>query len=103
MTSKTSSTRSAPSRQRLKTRAAHLAIAIEQPEGDPVDAYYTGRALADLTGVALYRTNDFKTARKPPRPALKRVTLAAGITPCGGCERRAAALNRWLVFTARGK
>jgi len=59
----------------LKTRAAHLAIAIEQPQGDPVDAYYTGRAIADLAGVALYRTNDYKTARKPPRPALKRVTL----------------------------
>jgi len=34
---------------------------------------------------------------------LKRVTHAAGIVPCGGCERRAAALNRWMVFTARGK
>jgi len=32
---------------------------------------------------------------------LKRVTYTVGITPCGGCERRAAALNRWLVFTGR--
>jgi len=31
--------------------------------------------------------------------AIKRVTYAAGIAPCGGCERRAAALNRWMVFT----
>ena len=30
---------------------------------------------------------------------IKRVTNAFGIKPCGGCERRAAALNRWLVFT----
>jgi hypothetical protein len=30
---------------------------------------------------------------------VKRVTYAAGIRPCGGCERRAAALNRWMVFT----
>jgi len=22
-----------------------------------------------------------------------------GTKPCGGCERRAAALNRWMVFT----
>lgn len=29
---------------------------------------------------------------------IKRATSAAGITPCGGCERRAAALNRWFVF-----
>jgi hypothetical protein len=31
--------------------------------------------------------------------AVKRVTYAAGIKPCGGCERRAAALNQWMVFT----
>ena len=30
---------------------------------------------------------------------IKRVTSAAGIKTCGGCQRRAAALNRWLVFT----
>jgi len=30
---------------------------------------------------------------------LKRATYAVGIRPCGGCERRAAALNRWMVFT----
>lgn len=29
---------------------------------------------------------------------VKRVTHAFGIQPCGGCERRAAALNRWIVF-----
>jgi len=34
---------------------------------------------------------------------IKRVSYAFGITPCGGCERRAAALNRWVVFTGRGK
>lgn len=31
--------------------------------------------------------------------AVKRVTYAIGVRPCGGCERRAAALNRWVVFT----
>ena len=35
--------------------------------------------------------------------AIKRVTYAFGIKPCGGCERRAAALNRWLVFTGGRK
>ncbi|KAB2833390.1 MAG: hypothetical protein F9K48_08530 [Candidatus Brocadia sp.] len=30
---------------------------------------------------------------------MKRVTSAVGIKPCGGCERRAAMLNNWLVFT----
>jgi hypothetical protein len=32
---------------------------------------------------------------------IKRVTSAFGINPCGGCERRAAALNRWLVVSGR--
>ncbi len=32
---------------------------------------------------------------------IKKVTSAVGIRPCGGCERRAAALNRWLTFTGR--
>jgi hypothetical protein len=31
--------------------------------------------------------------------AVKRITYAMGIRPCDGCERRAAALNRWVVFT----
>lgn len=30
---------------------------------------------------------------------VKRVTYAAGIRPCGGCEARAAALNRRVIFT----
>ena len=30
---------------------------------------------------------------------VQRVTYAIGIKPCGGCERRAAAMNRWMVFT----
>jgi hypothetical protein len=30
---------------------------------------------------------------------VKRTTSAIGIRPCVGCERRAAALNRWMIFT----
>jgi hypothetical protein len=30
---------------------------------------------------------------------IKRATSAVGIKPCGGCRRRAVALNRWVVFT----
>ena len=30
---------------------------------------------------------------------IKRVTYAMGIKPCGGCEKRAAALNRWMTFS----
>lgn len=32
--------------------------------------------------------------------AIKRVTYAMGIKPCGGCEKRAVALNRWVRFSA---
>jgi hypothetical protein len=31
--------------------------------------------------------------------AIKRATSALGIRPCGGCQRRAEALNRWMVFS----
>jgi hypothetical protein len=31
--------------------------------------------------------------------AIKHVTYAMGIKPCGGCEKRAAALNRWIRFS----
>jgi hypothetical protein len=31
--------------------------------------------------------------------AVKRVTYAMGMKPCGGCEKRAAALNKWMHFT----
>lgn len=33
--------------------------------------------------------------------AVKHATSALGIKPCGGCARRAATLNHWLVFTGR--
>ena len=32
---------------------------------------------------------------------IKHVTYALGIRPCGGCEKRAAALNRWMTFSRR--
>jgi len=32
---------------------------------------------------------------------IKRTTSYFGIHPCAGCDRRATALNRWLVFTSR--
>lgn len=30
-----------------------------------------------------------------------RATSLMGVKPCGGCKQRAAALNRWLVFSGR--
>ena len=34
---------------------------------------------------------------------VKRATNALGVSPCGGCERRAATLNRWMVFSGYEK
>ncbi len=30
---------------------------------------------------------------------IKKITYAMGIQPCSGCEKRAAALNRWMRFS----
>lgn len=30
---------------------------------------------------------------------VRRATYGMGIKPCSGCEKRAAALNRWMVFS----
>ncbi|MGB7553689.1 MAG: hypothetical protein WBM04_04905 [Candidatus Korobacteraceae bacterium] len=30
---------------------------------------------------------------------IKKTTYAMGIKACGGCEKRAAALNRWMTFS----
>jgi hypothetical protein len=30
---------------------------------------------------------------------IKRATSYVGIKPCGACQRRAAAVNRWVVFS----
>jgi hypothetical protein len=32
---------------------------------------------------------------------VSRATSLFGIKPCEGCKRRAAALNRWMVFSGR--
>jgi hypothetical protein len=32
---------------------------------------------------------------------IKRATSSMGIKPCGGCNRRAATLNRWFVFSGQ--
>ncbi len=66
----------------LKKRCAHLLLAIDQPENDPVGAYYLGRAVADLTGAALYRINRLQDRREGTASA-----LAAG-GACRPCARR---------------
>jgi leucyl aminopeptidase len=59
----------------VKSRSAHLGLALERPESTQLDDYYLGRAIADLTGAALYRINDLKSGRRPPAPVLRRVSV----------------------------
>jgi leucyl aminopeptidase len=75
-----------------RTRIGSCAVALDRPEARELDDYYLGRAVAELTGAALYRINDLKTARKPPPSALKKVLA--------GPVRRAAATERGLAHGA---
>jgi hypothetical protein len=46
-----------------------------------------------------YRLPGFTAKEVGLGDIIKHTTSAFGIRPCVGCERRAAALNRWVVFT----
>src|SRR5256714_3234413 len=69
-----------------RTRIASCAVAIDRPEAKQLDDYYFGRAVAELTGAALYRVNDLKTGKKPPAPALAKV-LAGPVRKAAAAER----------------
>jgi len=75
-----------------RTRIGSCAVALDRPDARQLDDYYLGRAVAELTGAAVYRINDLKTARKPAPPALKKVLA--------GPVRRAAAAERGLLHGA---
>ncbi len=75
-----------------RTRIGSCAVALDRPEARQLDDYYLGRAVAEITGAALYRVNDLKTAKKPPPPALKKVLA--------GPVRKAAAAERGLAHGA---
>ncbi|HEX4647524.1 MAG TPA: leucyl aminopeptidase [Steroidobacteraceae bacterium] len=75
-----------------RTRIASCAVAIDRPDAKQLDDYYFGRAVAEITGAALYRINDLKTGKKPPAPALKQVLA--------GPVRRAEAAERGLSHGA---
>jgi leucyl aminopeptidase len=72
--------------QLARTRIASCAIAIDRPEAKQLDDYYLGRQVAELTGAALYRINDLKSAKKAPAPALKKV-LAGPVRKPSAAQR----------------
>src|SRR3984893_18101146 len=64
-----------------RTRIASIALAVARPGAKELDDYYLGRAIAELTGSALYQVNDLKTGKKtkpaapqnaPRRPRARR-------------------------------
>jgi leucyl aminopeptidase len=84
-----------------RTRVVSAALALERPAARELDDYYFGRAIAETTGVSLYRVNDLKSARKPRLPALARVQCgpvdAAGLV----AVRRGLAAGAALAESAR--
>ncbi|HZT00933.1 MAG TPA: leucyl aminopeptidase [Steroidobacteraceae bacterium] len=62
-----------------KTGIESVALAIERPAAKELDDYYFGRAVAEIAGTGLYRTNDLKTGKKPKPVPLARV-LAGPVT-----------------------
>jgi leucyl aminopeptidase len=73
--------------QCLKTRAAEITLALDRPGATQLDDYYFGRAIAEITGHVMYRTNDLKTARKAPKPALSRVSLSINAAARNAVQR----------------
>jgi leucyl aminopeptidase len=60
-----------------RTRMASLALALPRPAMKVLSDERLGRAVAELSGHALYRVNDLKTGKKPRAHTLARVVVAA--------------------------
>ncbi|MGH8206241.1 MAG: leucyl aminopeptidase [Steroidobacteraceae bacterium] len=58
-----------------RTRITSPVLALERPPRTELDDYYVGRAIAEITGSALYRINDHKSTRRPRPPALARLRI----------------------------
>ena len=59
----------------LRTRVTSLALALPRPAAKLLSDERLGRAVAELTGNAMYRVNDLKSAKKPRPHALARLTV----------------------------
>jgi leucyl aminopeptidase len=70
-----------------RTRVRSVALGLQRPAAKELDDYYFGRGVAEITGNVLYRTNDLKTAKKPPTPAIQLV-LAGPVRASGVAQAR---------------
>jgi leucyl aminopeptidase len=60
-----------------RTRCTTLALALPRPAAKLLSDERLGRAVAEIAGHALYRTNDLKSGKKPRPHALTRVVVVA--------------------------
>src|SRR5262245_47428783 len=70
-----------------RTRITSLALALPRPGVKVLSDERLGRAVAELTGNALYRVNDLKTGKKPRAHALTRVVVAAQAKAAAAIEK----------------
>jgi leucyl aminopeptidase len=84
-----------------RTRIASVAIAIDRPAAKDLDDYYFGRAVAEIAGTSLYRTNDLKTTKKPKPPALQKVL--AGPVRKTGAEAAQRGLEHGAAISSAGR
>jgi leucyl aminopeptidase len=70
-----------------RTRIAALALALPRPTAKLLSDERLGRAVAEITGHALYRVNDLKSAKKPRAPALARVVVATAAKSAAAVEK----------------
>jgi leucyl aminopeptidase len=70
-----------------RTRVRSVALGLQRPAAKELDDYYFGRGVAEITGNVLYRTNDLKTGKKPPTPAIQLV-VAGPVRASGVAEAK---------------
>ncbi len=70
-----------------RTRITALALALPRPAAKLLSDERLGRAVAEITGHTLYRTNDLKSAKKPRPHALTRVVVAASAKSAKALEQ----------------
>jgi leucyl aminopeptidase len=80
-----------------RTKAKSLALGVPRPASKALDDTMFGRVTAELTGQALYRVNDLKSAKKPAPPALERVFAGPAQGPAAQKIKRGLAEGEALV------
>ncbi len=71
-----------------RTGARHAVSWLAHELPPDIDAYYAGRFAAETASTALYRIPDLKSAKRPPAPALARLTLGVADNISRGAAER---------------